>query len=83
MWDVAVRINPTAVRAIRVKDGQSQVGLARAVGITKAAMHDIESGRRTASPAVRKAIAAALNVPISAIESSIADPDDDREGSAA
>ena len=61
-------INSDALIAIRVKDGQTLRGLARRAGISAPFLCDIEKGRRGASPDVRKRLAAALNVPTSAIE---------------
>lgn len=66
---VSVTVNTAALIALREKDGQSQVGLASAAGITRQQLCDIEKGRRNASPAVRKKLALALRVPTSAIES--------------
>lgn len=61
-------INPHALKAIRVKDGQSMSGLSRASGVSVSMINDIEKGRRGAGPDTIKALARALNVPMSAIE---------------
>ena len=60
-------INPEALKALRERTGISATALAAAVGIGKSHMSNIEAGRRTPSPAVAKAIAAELRVPVSAI----------------
>lgn len=69
--DVQVLVNADALTAIRVKDGQSMAKLARAAGISRQYLNDIEKKRRGASPDVRRKLAAALNVPTSAIEARI------------
>ena len=66
-----VLINREALRAIRVKDGQSMAQLARGAGISRQYLNDIEKGRRGASPDVRRRLAAALNVPTSAVEAQV------------
>lgn len=61
-------VNRYALKAIRQKDGYSLKALAERVGCSLGTLHDIESGRRNASPSLTRQLAEALNVPISAIE---------------
>lgn len=62
-------INHYALTALRIKDGRKRVDLARAAGISPQYYGELESGRRTAanSPDVVKALAVALDVPMSAL----------------
>ena len=76
-----VLINREALTAIREKDGQSKAQLARAAGISRQNLYEIEKGDRGASAVLRKRLAMALNVPVSAIEAQIVD--DRAEGDAA
>jgi transcriptional regulator with XRE-family HTH domain len=71
LLDVQVLINAEALKAIRTKDGQSMATLARAANISRQYLNDIEKKRRGASPDVRRRLAAALNVPTSAIEAQL------------
>jgi transcriptional regulator with XRE-family HTH domain len=71
--DVPVLINADALRAIRIKDGQSVPKLAKKAEISRQYLYDIEKKRRGASPDVRKRLAVALNVPVSAIEAVLAE----------
>jgi transcriptional regulator with XRE-family HTH domain len=64
-------VNGAALAAIRAKDGMTKKQLADAAGISPQYMGDIEAGRRGAKPDVMKKLAAALNVPLSAIEERI------------
>jgi DNA-binding XRE family transcriptional regulator len=64
-------INRAALIALRVKDGQSVAQLAHAAGIARPTLLQIEGGRYGCSEAVRKRLASALNVPLSAIEAQI------------
>lgn len=66
-----VTINREALTAIRTKDGQSMAQLARAAGISRQNLNEIEKGRRKASGVLRKRLALALNVPVSAIEAQL------------
>ncbi|MDS1269694.1 helix-turn-helix transcriptional regulator [Lipingzhangella sp. LS1_29] len=59
-------VNPHALRALREKDQQSQVALARATGISPQLLSDIEAGRRSGRLHIR-ALAQALGVPLSAL----------------
>lgn len=63
-----MNVNHAALSAIRAKDGMTKKQLAEASGISLQYLCDIESGRRGAKPDVMKRLAAALNVPLSAIE---------------
>lgn len=69
MRSVAYVINPYALKAIREKDGHTRASLARAAGISPQYLTDIEQGRRGAKPPTVKALAAALGVPQSALQS--------------
>ena len=55
-----------AIQELRKQRGLSQVGLAKVVGITQAAMSGIENGNRP-NDATMKGLCAALNVPESLI----------------
>lgn len=61
------KVNPQAVRALRIKDGWSLAAFAREVGITPSHLSNIEAGRRGCSPAALKRMADALVVPMSAL----------------
>lgn len=65
-------VNKDALTAIRNKDGMTKTQLAEAAGISLQYLCDIEVGRRGAKPDVMKRLAAALNVPVSAIEARVA-----------
>lgn len=65
-------VNSAALSAIRSKDGMTKTQLALAAGISLQYLCDIEVGRRGAKPDVMKRLAAALNVPLSAIEERVA-----------
>jgi len=67
-----MRINPHALRVIRERSGLSISELARRAGLSQPHLSNIESGRRGASPAVVRALAQVLAVPVLAL---IADPD--------
>jgi transcriptional regulator with XRE-family HTH domain len=66
-----VTVNRFALRALREKDGQSVVGLARLAGISSSMLCHIEAGRKAAGPSLRKRLAAGLNVRTSSIEAQI------------
>jgi len=70
---VQLLVNAEALTAIRSKDGQSMAQLARGAGISRQYLNDIEKKRRSAGPAVRRRLALALNVPVSAIEAQVID----------
>jgi DNA-binding XRE family transcriptional regulator len=65
-------VNKDALTAIRSKDGMTKKQLADTAGIPLQYLCDIEAGRRGAKPNVVKALADALNVPVSAIEQRLA-----------
>lgn len=65
-------VNHAALSALRSKDGMTKTQLAEAAGISLQYLCDIEVGRRGAKPDVMKRLAAALNVPLSAIEERVA-----------
>lgn len=60
--------SPEAVRWARSRTGYRQIDLARAVGISRSYMSEIESGERSAPPDVLARIAEQLNCPISMLE---------------
>ena len=64
-----MRLNPEAFRALRLKDGLSLAEAARRLEVTPSHLSNIEAGRRGASPALIKAMALMLAVPISALVS--------------
>jgi transcriptional regulator with XRE-family HTH domain len=64
---VKVKVNPEAVRALRMKDGWSLAAFARAVGVTPSHLSNIEAGRRGCSPGSLKRMAEVLVVPVSAL----------------
>ena len=77
-----VLVNAEALKAIRIKDGQSMAELARKADISRQYLNDIEKRRRGASPDVRRRLAAALNVPTSAIEAVLVEVRPDPEQAA-
>lgn len=62
-----VKVNPDALRALIEKDGHTVSSFAQKVGMERSHLSNVLAGRRGASPAVVKAMAATLNVPMSAI----------------
>jgi transcriptional regulator with XRE-family HTH domain len=58
----------TTLIAMREKDGHTMASLAKTAGISPGYLNDLEKGRRNPGPAVTRKLAAALNVPASAIE---------------
>lgn len=62
-----MKINADALTAIRERSGLTLSELASQVGVGRAHLSNIEAGRRTASPALTKALAGALKVPTTAI----------------
>jgi transcriptional regulator with XRE-family HTH domain len=62
-----VKVNPEALRSLRLKDGYSVADFARRIGITPGHLSNIEAGRRGCAPAVVKKMAETLVVPISAL----------------
>lgn len=69
MRSVWLMINRYALKALREKDGQTRAQLAAKAGISPQYYGEIERGDRgkAASPPLVKSIAAALDVPMSAI----------------
>jgi Predicted transcriptional regulators len=61
-------INRDALAALISKDGILQKDLAKQAGISKQMLNDILLGKRCPSAPTRKALADALRVPMSAIE---------------
>jgi transcriptional regulator with XRE-family HTH domain len=66
------KVNGAAVKAIREKARMKGSQLAVAAGMSHAALINIESGRRQASPERTEALAAALDVDIEAITYEVA-----------
>lgn len=69
-----MRINPSALRAIRERSGMSVSSLAHAAGIKQPHLSNIECGKRQASAELVVALAKALKVELPAI---LADPTPD------
>jgi transcriptional regulator with XRE-family HTH domain len=67
-----MRLNPTALRVIRERSGESAAALATAAGIDPANYSRLESGIRRGTEAQIVALAAALKVPVLAIIDGIA-----------
>jgi len=66
-----VRVNPEALRELRLRSGFTGTDLAEAAGINRAYLSHIEAGRKEPSPEVTRRLAAALKVRLVAI---LADP---------
>lgn len=62
-----LRQNGPAIRSLREKDGWHQPEFARKVGMSQAALSNIEREKRSARPATIHRIARALRVPVAAI----------------
>jgi DNA-binding XRE family transcriptional regulator len=62
-----LRQNGAAIRSLRQKDGWHQPDFAREVGVTQAALSNIEREKRGARPATIHRIARVLRVPVAAI----------------
>lgn len=62
-----MKVNPDALRALIEKDGHTVSSFAQKVGMERSHLSNVLAGRRGASPAVVKAMAATLDVPMSAI----------------
>jgi transcriptional regulator with XRE-family HTH domain len=62
-----LRQNGPAIRCLREKDGWHQPEFARQVGMSQAALSNIEREKRVARPATIHRIARALRVPVAAI----------------
>lgn len=58
----------TELRIARFKDGTDLTQLAAKSGLSLSYLSDLERGRRLPNPKVLKAVAQALNVPISVLE---------------
>ena len=56
------------LRVIREKDGHTLTSLARTAGMSLGYLSDLENGRRQPNAKVTRALAVALNVPISVLE---------------
>jgi DNA-binding XRE family transcriptional regulator len=64
----AILAGASPLRAWREYRGFSQVALAQRAGITATALNKIEAGKREGRALTRRAIARALDVPISALD---------------
>lgn len=62
-----LRQNGAAIRSLREKDGWHQPEFAKRVGMSQAALSNIEREKRSARPATIHRIAHALRVPVAAI----------------
>ena len=62
-----LRQNGAAIRSLREKDGWHQPDFAREVGMSQAALSNIEREKRSARPATIHKIARVLRVPVAAI----------------
>jgi DNA-binding XRE family transcriptional regulator len=69
-----LRQNGAAIRSLRQKDGWHQPDFAREVGVTQAALSNIEREKRGARPATIYRIARVLRVPVAAITREVDDP---------
>lgn len=70
-----LRQNGAAIRSLREKDGWHQPDFAREVGVTQAALSNIEREKRGARPATIHRIARVLRVPVAAITREYDEPD--------
>jgi transcriptional regulator with XRE-family HTH domain len=73
-------VNRHALRIIRERSGLSISVLASQAGISQPHLSNIESGRRQASPAVARRLAAALKVPVVALVAAPVEAAADAEG---
>ena len=63
-----VKVNPEALRAIREKDGHSQLSLAAQSGVAQSRISELEGDEpRLVRPSTVKRLADALGVPVSAL----------------
>ncbi len=70
-----LRQNGAAIRSLREKDGWHQPDFAREVGVTQAALSNIEREKRGVRPATIYRIARVLRVPVAAITREYDEPD--------
>lgn len=70
-----LRQNGAAIRSLREKDGWHQPDFAREVGVTQAALSNIEREKRGTRPATIYRIARVLRVPVAAITREYDEPD--------
>lgn len=63
-----VVLDNVALAVLREKDGQSMTALAKATGYSLGYINDLEKGRRSGNAQVIRALANALNVPVSMLE---------------
>ena len=62
-----MQVNRHALTSLRERSGFTKSMLAREVGISVGTLHDIESGRRNASPEMIRRLAVALKIPTPAL----------------
>lgn len=62
-----LRVNPVNLRIIRQRSGYSMRGLATAAGVSATTINRLEDGKQAGRPGTIRQIAAALDVPITAI----------------
>lgn len=60
--------DPEAVRWARERTGWSQADLARAAGVSRSLICEIENGTRGLPPRLRNRLAEVLNCPVSVLE---------------
>lgn len=70
-----LRQNGAAIRSLREKDGWHQPDFAKLVGVSQAALSNIEREKRGARPATIYRIARVLRVPVAAITREYEEPD--------
>lgn len=78
---LVTQINPDALTALRDRSGLTITQLAelvtaQGVELSRSHLSNIEGGRREPNPAIRKALAAALKVPVTALLTLVQVPDD-------
>lgn len=56
------------LKTLRELDGHTLQSLADAIGTSRGYLHDLETGRRQATPRVTKVLARALKVPVSVLK---------------
>lgn len=66
-FNMSLRTNGAAIRALRQAYGWKVVKFAQAIGVSRSYMSNLEAGRRQASPEVLRKISETLNVPLAAI----------------
>lgn len=62
-----MKINAEALRAIRLRSGHTQSGLAKLADLDRTQLNHLEGGRRNGTPSQIRQLADALKVPLAAI----------------